>query len=272
MNTLDFLWNYEQKLTHYHYYQMKPQFEVAVDQSDMWRALAVEEGHFHYDIGGKQGVANDGHFVICPPDTPFKRVTKKPISFHFFVFYLETTASDSVPADPIYLNQVVLSYRNQRRLFSSLNLLSSSSHLPKDQQTLKWRNHLLQDLLLSYAQEQTERRVEGNEDIEDPLISKANTMLEQQLDQPFFVQELADQVGLSPVQFTRRFRHVYGMNPSEYISNLRLKKASQLLIQTDLSIEDIAIQCGYSNGFYFSRVFRLKKDMSPSQFRHLHRI
>ena len=75
--------------------------------------------------------------------------------------------------------------------------------------------------------------------------------------------KLAAELGISPVQLSRRFSKSIGMTPSSYLSHIRLEKAQSLLIETSLPLEQIAQACGFSNGFYLSRVFTKIMKVSP---------
>ena len=83
----------------------------------------------------------------------------------------------------------------------------------------------------------------------------------------FNIRDLSDEVGLSPAQFSRRFKKAFRMSPSELVRTLRIKKAARLLLDTDLTLDEIAQQCGYDNGFYLSRIFTQQMKIAPSKYR-----
>ncbi len=67
----------------------------------------------------------------------------------------------------------------------------------------------------------------------------------------------------------RRFRAIYGMTPSEYLTYLRIENAKRLLQRRRelcLSISQIATACGYYDGLYFSRVFKKATGVSPKDY------
>jgi transcriptional regulator GlxA family with amidase domain len=84
--------------------------------------------------------------------------------------------------------------------------------------------------------------------------------------------ELSDLLGLSPVQFTRRFRKSYRMTPSDFVRSLRIRRAAELLLDTDMTLDQIASRCGYENGFYLSLVFAKSMGMRPSTYREKNRV
>jgi AraC family transcriptional regulator len=235
-----------------------------------WSAFVVEQGEFGYTIGAAEGIAQAGSMVICPPDVPFYRTMPGPMTFHFYVF--EWTDEAGAPimefCEPFTPQ---LHFSDRLRLFSSLTLLKEQ--MQADPQGLRdWKNHLIADTFRLYLSEAHAGPHPFLHRTDDPLMARVRTRIENNYDQPLFVQELADEFGLSPVQLSRRYQRAFGVVPSGHLSQLRLSKACQLLTHTKLSIDDIAVRCGYSNGFYLSRVFSREMKVTPSAYRKAHRV
>ncbi|MBT2763352.1 AraC family transcriptional regulator [Paenibacillus sp. ISL-20] len=77
---------------------------------------------------------------------------------------------------------------------------------------------------------------------------------------------LSEMTGLSRNYIIRQFRKCYGMTPSDYLAMIRIEKAKQLALETDLSISEIANQVGYTELHSFSRMFKKRMGISLSQF------
>ncbi|UTW61230.1 helix-turn-helix transcriptional regulator [bacterium SCSIO 12741] len=81
------------------------------------------------------------------------------------------------------------------------------------------------------------------------------------------LEDLAFFTGMSLSSFKRKFSSVYGTTPNKYIISKRLEKAQTLLTTSNLSIAEIAYDCGFSEIGYFSKTFRKYYNVSPSDFR-----
>lgn len=81
------------------------------------------------------------------------------------------------------------------------------------------------------------------------------------------VAELADRVGVTPDHFTRLFRETLGVVPLAYIITARIDRARQLLLESSLSVTEIAAALGYSDVYFFSRQFKQRTGTSPARFR-----
>ncbi len=77
----------------------------------------------------------------------------------------------------------------------------------------------------------------------------------------------AARMGSSYSHFRLTFRELFGCPPNRYQLECRLNLAAELLLESDLQIRDIAQICGFSNEFYFSRIFAKHRLLPPSEFR-----
>lgn len=82
------------------------------------------------------------------------------------------------------------------------------------------------------------------------------------------IQRLAETSNLSKYYFIRTFKKIHGCTPYEYLMNVRLKNAKNLLLTTKLSVESIGGMVGFSCVSNFVRTFRKEFDCTPAQFRN----
>ncbi len=87
--------------------------------------------------------------------------------------------------------------------------------------------------------------------------------MEQNLEDPHSPSLLAKQAGLSTRQLERLFRRYLDRSPKRYYLELRLKKARSLLLQTDMSVINVAMACGFSSPSHFSKCYRAFYGRTP---------
>ena len=80
--------------------------------------------------------------------------------------------------------------------------------------------------------------------------------------------ELARCSHMSSGHFSRMFKAVTGKTVKQYINELRLSKAAGLLKNTDMTVTETAIYCGFSDSNYFSRLFKRTYDKTPCEYRN----
>ncbi|MCR5354290.1 MAG: AraC family transcriptional regulator [Lachnospiraceae bacterium] len=100
-----------------------------------------------------------------------------------------------------------------------------------------------------------------------PLIQDCCSYIKQHFLEKINLQEISKEVGYSPSYISRKFSAEMGQSISEYLNDLKLNHAKQLLINTDMHLDEISTILQYNNRSYFSHLFKDKFKMSPSEFR-----
>jgi len=99
-------------------------------------------------------------------------------------------------------------------------------------------------------------------------IKKALQYMYEYSYEPLQIQEIADYVGLSRSYFSRLFTKETGQTPYEYLLEVRINRAKQMLALDDVPVAYVAEQCGFVNTSHFNRVFKEKTGQTPSSFRN----
>lgn len=101
----------------------------------------------------------------------------------------------------------------------------------------------------------------------EPILN-AIYYIENNYDKNITLEGLAKKAHFSCSYFSRLFSSQLGMSFTEYLSNVRIRHVKMLLIQTNKSIMEIALDTGYCHGDYLSSQFKKKTNMTPLEFRH----
>jgi transcriptional regulator GlxA family with amidase domain len=99
--------------------------------------------------------------------------------------------------------------------------------------------------------------------VRHPKLSQVIQMMEQSIEEPISPAILARDVGMSTRQLERLFRRYLNRSPKRYNMELRLQKARNLLLQTDMSVINVALACGFSSPSHFSKCYRAQYGTTP---------
>ncbi len=103
--------------------------------------------------------------------------------------------------------------------------------------------------------------------LDEQLVEKAVKYVENNMDRPeLTVEEMSAELGMSRVHLYKRLKQLTGKTPIEFIRVIRLKRAAQLLRESQLYVSEIAYRCGFNNPKYFSKYFKEEFGILPSLY------
>ena len=216
----------------------------------------VESGSFVFDSGNGMQTVGPLEGVNFRRGIRYHRRITSPARMYLFRYCSREDVFGS--------GKVV--FQDTNRIQSTLQLLQLSDSLVQ-QDDFVCKQSLFSDLVNQY---QLERAAKNQALLNtDEVILSAVSYIRDNLHRKLNLEQLADLHFLSYIQFSRRFKKATGATPQEYVAYLRMKKAKQLLAETNMRIHAIAESCGFSNAYYFSNFFRMHCQLSPSRYRTL---
>lgn len=136
-------------------------------------------------------------------------------------------------------------------------------HRPALQQILAGATDTLMGLIYSAQQAQPDTDTQNSN-----VIESAIARIQNEFAHDLNMNSLARELGVSYSWFRSTFTTHTGLSPQQYLIELRLVHARSLLAETNLPIKEISAQTGFEDEFYFSRLFRQKLNLTPSQWRN----
>jgi AraC-like DNA-binding protein len=124
-------------------------------------------------------------------------------------------------------------------------------------------SHFLSSFLYNDKFNINEKKQSWNDD----MIERSIDFMQRHLSQSLQLSQIAQEINISIPHFCFLFRKKTGFAPMEYFTQLKVQKACQYLLFTDLPIKNIAEQLGIQDPYYFSRMFTKLMGLSPRQYR-----
>lgn len=204
-------------------------------------------GQITYRHRGKEYISDHNHAIILPKNESYTLFSDKTGEFPLINFQCDGLDTDtflcyrlenpeSYLTDFERMNRLFLFERNRARVMS-----------------------IFYDLIARMVAEEIKPK--------SPLAA-AVAYLEQHYNDPLLTNtRLAQIIGISEVYFRRLFIRQYGATPKQYISEIRIRKAKQMLTSHTDSITCVSEQCGFTNVYYFCRAFKGHTGLTPTEYR-----
>jgi AraC-like DNA-binding protein len=149
------------------------------------------------------------------------------------------------------------------RVYKSANLYDQLTQIREPQKMLNWFNVKVIQPFVKELEARSDGQIKK-------LVESAMIYLQNQYMNEISLDSCADHTGMNAVSLSKAFKQVNGKNFIDYLTELRMGKAKELLRDTELKINDVAVQVGYQHS-YFNRIFKKQEGMTPSQYRELSR-
>lgn len=236
----------EPKITFCAYFKSMEKFKYTYETYDTYTAFCLKSGSFSYKID-TQKTLSAGEMVICPPNRPFYR---KIINTADLLMIKFKTAEEltCVSKNIIFSDSIRLNY--------NLNKLENCAFC-QDMENNPIYTHYCKDIIyMAY-----------NSELPDEIFSEIKNYMENNFCKNINIKSISEKSGYSQAQFINIFKKNYEFTPKQYILQLRISKAKELLTASEKTSKEIAYLCGYEDELYFIKFFKKNTGMTPKTFR-----
>ena len=99
-------------------------------------------------------------------------------------------------------------------------------------------------------------------------MDKLMKFLDQHIsDEGLKIDDMADAVGLGRSVFYGKIKSLVGVSPSDFLRQIRMERALQLIVKSKYTFSEIAYACGFTDPKYFSKCFKKETGMTPTEYR-----
>lgn len=236
------------------------------DGREDYQLLYIASGKTYFTFNGKRQLVSSGHMVLFQP--------RQEQNYEYFgedkpeVYWIHFTGSDvkyilqqyAIPLDePVFYAGFSSSFPS---LFKKIvNELLTCRIGYQELLTMYFRQ-----ILLAAQRTRSEEKSNINAQMQEE-IDYARRYFNEHYNEPINIDEYASSRNMSICWFQRNFKKVTNQSPMQYIMNVRMNNAANLLETTNYSMKKISGIVGYENSLYFSRVFKKIIGMTPSEYR-----
>ncbi|NBD23643.1 AraC family transcriptional regulator [Paenibacillus glycinis] len=242
--------------------------------------LCVLEGEADLEWSGVTYRANGTALFVLLPNTPHALVQRSPALRYWFA---EFHAGDGDPlpgVDVIYAwNGLQGGIDWTSGPYPALRAaLEAADALIRAEGALPWDNFLeallsdLRKLLFLIDGIAAAARPAPSRSSSEALVTEALRFLESVFPQPITLQTIADYTHYNPSYLVRLFRQQTGKTPFGYLNELRLNAASEYLLRSEMTVQEVSQACGFQSIHYFSRSFKRRFGLAPGEWRRSKRL
>ncbi|MFT3873052.1 MAG: AraC family transcriptional regulator [Nocardioides sp.] len=251
------------RLTEIYDVTVPPGWVIALDPQPYAEVVLVQQGRLRVELGTDRVVVSPGQLVVLLPGAA--RVTEalgEPVEFVGFGFRIELLGSiemSGLLGIPVLIEQPADSLTGLIRTAVERGAGESAAAALTAR---AYAELATAELVAAYGDVGHVRRVRTR-----PEIEAALTLMEQDLSGDLDVPSLARAANMSPKHFATCFRNLVGVPPMAYLQAMRLSRARAALARTDQTTTAIAASHGFADAAHFSRAFKRRYGLAPTQFR-----
>lgn len=257
--------------------QERPHVAVHRAIPDIWLASTLTGVDLGRSSGGsrKHGTLPGGLTSILPPDESVRDEIGQPVTaMHVFLRanVLREVADEMFPGHRADRAVLPVFATRDPVLALFIDAIRMSLNEPAGSNTLKieyLQRAMAAHLLQHHSADGHVQHRSTREGLSPRQLRRVSNYIDENLDAPLQLNELAAVAGVSRTQFIRRFATSTRMTPHRYVVEARIRKAKTLLSDRRLPLTDVAYMCGFSSHAHFSTVFRRLTGVSPATWRQV---
>ena len=209
------------------------------------------DGEITYTHRGKSFISDNQSAVILPKGQTYDIKRDRDGIFPVINFECENFSADTLTVFPV---------KNMNAVMKDYELLKNAFFSGKNNLYIMGLFYNLLSGIINQGRE------------EKGILSPAINYIEENYSSEMTNQQLAELCHISEEHFRKQFKKTYGTPPGQYIINLRIEKAKQLLSEGVFKISAVSEKCGFSNPYHFCRLFRQKTGFTPSEYMKKNKI
>lgn len=248
-----------------YYYNVRSTNYVFPGEKDTyWELTFVDNGKLNTNIEGKQYTVANNQLILYAPGQFHKQSTENTACSYLTVL-MDMDISDANAA--LITNKVFDANRNIRSYMNRfVHANDTHTGFEDDQMIASIHMVILELLCCTTKKDEKCANTPMQQRFENELLNEILIYINENIYCSFNVEELCSHFAISRSSLQSLFKHNLGVAPKEYISNLKLDRSKVLIGENKYTISEISNLLGYSSIHYFSRRFKQKFNISPTDY------
>lgn len=243
----------------------------------------VEEGAVEHTVNGQKVRLERGQMVVFLPGT-IHEFTPVPEVIMSNIIFSPNILKNATIMDGNAMEMLSLvarsasgEYNINKLQFSGLNMVDIEHIVSKMTEEFGMKRKGYRDVLRSYLDillvhiirelREADHILSGSSNNFDKVMPRVLAFIEENYDRKLSLGEVAKISFYNPRYFCALFRESVGKTLTEYLSEVRIQKALELLVNTDMAVDDIGYRVGFSDKKVFYKLFKKTTGTTPAQFR-----
>ena len=239
-------------------------FTISIDKS-YYTMVVVAEGGGLITFNGKKVQVERGSVIIVPPCSGYSNRINESDNYKFFYLNFE---GEDVEAYFRANEKIVVGEKCTPVGFDKISFSVAKFLMENKQETIteeKFNRIFFESL--EYLTEET-----GQKDSEENYINKIVALINEGYENPSFnINTISEKMHLSHSWLCALFKKKTGVTMQKWLIDVRLARAKDLVLESDMSVSAIAFLCGFNDALYFSSSFKKNYGLSPSSYRIKHK-
>lgn len=252
------------------YFNMKSHAKcVPLHWHERFEILIIDEGSMLAHIAGEEIIAKAGDIIIVNPGCTHEATVIEDISYRVLMFELVSQFAQDKTANRIlrpFVNNtsVFLPIIKDNDVLEIINHIFKVTEEKRDGFPLMQLGLVYQLLSILFEKHQDTRYIRP---VAEGRLREIIEYITDHYCEDITSADICEMFGYDQSYFCRLFKSVVGVRPMEYIRVLRLEKARRMLINKEVGISKIALECGFSDVNYFTRCFRKHYGLTAGEYR-----
>lgn len=251
-----------------YYPKAKHHYRQRQHGADQHILIYCAEGKGKVQIEKKHYQLSPDDLIIIPAGTPHNYAADEKDSWTIYWIHFKGTIANAVVnamTSQFKGYQSTITFQNKRiELFDDIY---SNLERGYGNDNLCYANMCLWHYLSSFLYDDKFNLSGKKESKLDTIIEPSINFMQKHLSEALRLSDIAESVNVSVPHYSYLFKQKTGFAPMEYFGQLKIQKACQYLLFTDLRVKEIAEQLGMEDPYYFSRMFTRLMGISPKEYR-----